>query len=128
MNFRPKITESELLKWWRDAHKLDFGDTGDRCVVCEERFFTGDVVILFGDLEASVSKRRSACRSCAMRLIMDGRIRPSGASVYVLNEHKEKLLEELPEGVREMIIEGLTIIDHLAKSFDEMGSSEESPS
>jgi hypothetical protein len=127
MNFRPKITESDLLKWWRDAHKLDFGDTGDQCAVCDSQFDTGDVVILFGDLEAAVSKRRSACRSCAMRLIVGEHLRPCGASVYVLNEHKEKLIEELPEETRERIIEGLSVIDHLAKSFDEM-SEEESPS
>lgn len=120
--FRPKIAESEVFKFWQDCQKLNFGDTGDYCRGCPETagpFITGDIIILFGDLDNAPSKVESYCRFCAFREFE--KRKPSAAAVYVETAHKDSDYNDLPDPMKETILESMARLTLLFEAIEKLG-------
>lgn len=107
-----------ILSQWEQCRKVA-DPAADECTLCRQPFATGDVSLLFGDLEAPAPVRRLyCCATCSQGGLEKGMI-PSATMVYVQNEHRGKDFEQLEPAVQDRFAEALSIVDRIHRGVEE---------
>lgn len=105
---------ADLLIRWEAAKKIN-DETADACSTCQTKFVTGDVSLLYGDLDNLAAARLYICPPCYHYRPEFQDKAPSATMVYVQNEHRLKQFDELPTAVRDHLVEAFKIVDTIHK-------------
>lgn len=109
---------NDVLSQWEQCSKIA-DPTADECTLCHQRFVTGDVSLLFGDLDAPTPVRRLyCCATCSQGGLEKGMI-PTATMVYVQNEHRGKDFDQLESKVQDRFAEALSIVERIHRGVEE---------
>lgn len=107
------IPDDILIQFEKEAGtRFAWDDYAHKCAGCTGQFATGDVVVIFGDLDVAAARIVHFCATCGFDFMTERDRFPSGMAVHVERRFKGKLLSQLPPGYAERIRGSLiTILD-----------------
>ena len=127
----------DILQRWEAAVDFYWDETSGECSECLQDFETGDVVIIFGELDNAAAQKFYLCANHGYQAIVSGNV-PSATSVFIAKRDRKKKLSWLGEETVGRISEGFAIVDrihdHMAELVARAGGmsgkdpSEETPS
>lgn len=109
----------DILQRWEAAVQHYWDETSGQCSECLQEFQTGDVVIVFGELDNAAAKKFYLCARHGYQAIVTGNI-PSATSVFISDVDRGKKLSWLGEETVARISEAFAIVDRIHNHMAEL--------
>lgn len=109
----------DVLRRWEEAVDHYWDETSGNCHECLGEFATGDVVLMFGDLDAAAASKHYLCARCGYAAIVSNNV-PSATAIFISDAHRRKKLTHLDEPTVLRIREGFGIVDTIHGKMAEL--------
>ena len=117
------MNDDEIQAQWAANIRNYWAECVDACTSCGDKFTSGSVVSIFGDLDNAAARKLQLCEQCSYEKIAGKAARslhaliPSATIVFIEEQHKVRVFFALPAEVRARILEGERIVASVTRGL-----------